>query len=115
MLYDYLALLFFLAFAVLVPVLFVVTSRLIAKKVPGNAVKNSPYESGEETIGSSRDIDNEYLPYFMIFLPFELILGILILWSTVAKSVSYEISLSVVFLGVFGSILSYIGYKMASG
>ena len=81
MLYNYVALLIFIAFAVFMPVSFIFTAKLLGKKRTGNPVKNAPYESGEETVGNSRDIDNEYLPHFMVFLPFEIIIVALILWS----------------------------------
>ena len=67
MLYDYVALVLFVVFAIFIPVSFLLTSKLLRKRGTGNPVKNSPYESGEETIGRSKDIDNEYLSYFMLF------------------------------------------------
>lgn len=112
MLYNYIALLLFIAFAVFVPVSFVLTTKLLGKKEPGNSVKNAPYESGEETVGDSRDIDNEYLPNFMIFLPFEMIIVILILWSTVAKTINFNTNIAIIMLGVLATALSFIGYKM---
>jgi NADH:ubiquinone oxidoreductase subunit 3 (subunit A) len=114
MLYNYIALLLFIAFAVFMPVSFLLGAKLIGKKVPGNPVKNAPYESGEETIGNSRDIDNEYLPYFMIFIPFELVIAILILWSTITKSISFSTNIALIALGVIATALSFIGYKMIS-
>lgn len=115
MLYNYIALLIFIAFAVFMPLSFILTAKLLGKKEAGNPVKNAPYESGEETVGGSRDVDNEYLPHFMIFLPFEIIIAILILWSTVAKSLSYGTDISIIMLGVIATALSFVGYRLASG
>lgn len=112
MLYDYVALLIFIAFAAFMPVSFLLTAKLLGRKRSGNPIKNAPYESGEETIGNSRDIDNEYLPHFMIFLPFEIMIIILILWSTVAKTVSFGTSIAILMLGVSATALSFIGYRM---
>ncbi len=112
MLYNYIALLIFIAFAVFIPVSFVFASKLMSKKRSGNPVKNGPYESGEETIGTSKDIDNEYLPHFMIFLPFEMVIVVLILWSTVTKSINFGTSLAIIMLGVIATVLSLIGYRM---
>jgi len=112
MLYNYIALLLFIAFAVFVPVSFVLTTKLLGKKEEGNPVKNAPYESGEETIGDSRDVDNEYLPNFMIFLPFEMIIVILILWSTVTKTINFNTNIAIIMLGVLATVLSFIGYKL---
>ncbi len=115
MLYNYIALLIFIAFAVFIPASFLLTAKLLGRKEQGNPVKNAPYESGEETVGNSKDIDNEYLPHFMIFLPFEVVVAILILWSTITKSISYGSSLAIIMLGVIATALSFIGYKLASG
>jgi NADH:ubiquinone oxidoreductase subunit 3 (subunit A) len=52
----------------------------IREKSSINKIKNAPYESAEESIGSARDIENEYLPYFTIFLPFELIIILIFIW-----------------------------------
>jgi NADH:ubiquinone oxidoreductase subunit 3 (subunit A) len=112
MLYNYVALVLFIAFAIFVPVSFLLTAKMLAKKKRGNPVKNSPYESGEETIGTTSDVDNEYLPNFMIFLPFEIVIAMLILWSIVSRSVSYEVSISMIMLGIFATILSFIGYRI---
>lgn len=112
MLYNYIALLLFIAFAVFMPVSFLLTAKMLGKKEPGNPVKNAPYESGEESIGDSKDVDNEYLPHFMIFLPFEMIIVILILWSTVTKTINFNTNVAVIMLGVMATVLSFIGYRM---
>lgn len=115
MLYNYAAFLIFIAFAVFIPSSFVLTAKLLGRREEGNKVKNMPYESGEETTGASRDVDNEYLPYFMIFLPFEVVLVIIILWSTVSKDMSYWSSIAIITLGIIATALSFIGYRLASG
>lgn len=115
MLYNYIALVFFVIFGLLIPISFLLTARLLGERVPGNQVKGAPWESGEESIGSSRDVDNEYLPYFLLFLPFELVVVVLFFWSTIAKGIGYDTSLAIIGLGVMASVLSIIGYKFASG
>lgn len=115
MLYNYIALLIFIAFAVFMPVSFLMIAKFLGRRDQGNPVKNAPYESGEETIGNSRDVDNEYLPHFMIFLPFEIIIAILILWSTVSRSLNYGADAAILGLGIIATALAFIGYKMASG
>jgi NADH:ubiquinone oxidoreductase subunit 3 (subunit A) len=115
MLYNYIALLIFVAFAAFVPASFLLAAKLLGRKSSGNPVKNAPYESGEETIGNSKDIDNEYLPHFMIFLPFEIIIVVLILWSTVTKTINLEVNIAILMLGVVATFLSFIGYRMARG
>jgi NADH:ubiquinone oxidoreductase subunit 3 (subunit A) len=115
MLYNYIALLFFVALGLLIPALFLLASKLLGRRYPGNPTKNAPYESAEETIGSSRDVDNEYLPYFMLFLPFEIILAMLLLWSTVAKAIDYNTGTAIILLVVAATAFSSVGYKLIGG
>jgi NADH:ubiquinone oxidoreductase subunit 3 (subunit A) len=112
MLYNYVALLLFIAFAVFVPVSFLLTAKLLGRKESGNPVKNAPYESGEKTVGDSRDVDNEYLPYFMLFLPFEIVIAILVLWSTTARQMSLSANIMLIGLGLFATVASFVGYRM---
>lgn len=114
MLYNYVALLIFMAFAAFIPISFIISIKLLSRKSQGNPVKNAPYESGEEPIGSSRDIENEYVPYFMIFLPFEIVLAVLILWSTSLKGINFSTNVGIIMLGVMATVLSFIGYKMVN-
>ena len=115
MLSDYIALLFFAVFALLVPVSLILLSKLIGKKAQGNIVKNAPYESAEATMGSSLDIENEYLPYFALFLPFEIITGILIVWSGVAYNLSYATDLGIIVLGLVSAVAAMAGYRIIGG
>jgi len=115
MLYNYIAILFFAALGITIPSLFLLTAKLIGHRSKGNPVKNAPYESAEESTGGSRDMDNEYLPYFMLFLPFELMLVILILWSTVARAIDYNTGLDIILLVVISMAFSFAGYKLIGG
>ncbi len=115
MIYNYVALAIFIAFAVFVPASFLLTAKLLGKRGHGNKVSNAPYESGEETTGTGKDIDNEYLPHFMIFLPFEIVVVIMILWSTVTKSTGYYTDMAIIMIGFVAVIFSIVGYKLASG
>jgi NADH:ubiquinone oxidoreductase subunit 3 (subunit A) len=115
MLYDYAALLFFIALGLLIPALLLLASRLLGRRYPGNPTKNAPYESAEETASGSRDMHNEYLPYFMLFLPFEIVLVALLLWSTVAKAIDYNTGTGIIFLVVAAMIFASVGYKLVGG
>lgn len=115
MLFNYIALVVFVAFAIFVPVSFLSTAKMLGKRERGNRVKNAPYEAGEQTIGSSRDIDNEYLPFFMMFLPFEVALVILILWSVVARQLTYMTGIEIIALAVISTVFSIVGYRFISG
>lgn len=112
MLYNYAALLIFTAFAAFIPISFLISVKLLSRREERNPIKGSPYESGEVPVGNSRDIDNEYLPHFMIFLPFEMVIAIFIFWSLVAKNSGFGTNLSIVMLGILATVLSFIGYRM---
>ena len=115
MLYNYVALVFFIVIGLLIPASIILTAKLLGSRVPRNPVKDAPYESGEETIGGSRDIDNEYLPYFMLFLPFEMVIAIVILWSTVARGIGYNTSIEIIVLTVLSAAMALAGYKFVRG
>lgn len=112
MLYDYIAILFFAAFAIFIPVSFLFASRLLRKQYPGNKVKNAPYESGENTVGRSRDIDTEYISFFALFLPFEMVAVIMLLYSINILDGNYYVGLSYILLTVISLGFSLIGYKL---
>ncbi|MCL4373656.1 MAG: NADH-quinone oxidoreductase subunit A [Candidatus Marsarchaeota archaeon] len=112
MLYNYVALVFFAAFSIAVPVLLLLVAKLIRLSKPGNAVKNAPYESGELTIGTGYDLYNEYLPYFMLFIPFEIVIVVVLLWSYAARLFSYTQSIYVLVLAVISMVMALVGYKL---
>ena len=113
MIYDYIALLFFVVVAALFPLSIVLTSLMIRKRSPGNSVKNAPYESGEESIGKGRIVDTEYLPFMMLFLPMEVIAVLVLSWSAYAYSMPAVYRDGMAGIVVLSGILSLIGYMIA--
>ncbi|MEM3841083.1 MAG: NADH-quinone oxidoreductase subunit A [Candidatus Micrarchaeaceae archaeon] len=114
MLYNYIALVVFVLFGIFMPSSFLLASKLLRNKVPGNPVKNAPYESGEKSIGSSRDLDNEYISYFALFLPFELVAIYMIFWAPAARLTSAASSYGILASLLVSSVLAIIGYKIMS-
>lgn len=110
--YDYLAILVFALFAVFIPVSFLLTSKMLRPSSMRNDVKNAPYESAEKTIGSGRDIDNEYLPFFALFLPFEIISIVLLLWSIAARNMALPSNILVMGMAAVSTLAAVIGYKL---
>ncbi len=110
MLYDYIAIVFFVAFAFFIPAMFLLVSRLLRSGISGNPVKNAPYESGEKPIGSSRDLDTEYFPFFMLFLPFEVVAVLVLLWSPSARVSSQSTGIFVLGMLVLATALAVLGY-----
>ena len=84
----------------------------MAEEWRGTVAKNAPYESGEATTGESRDVDNEYMPHFMLFLPFEIVIAILILWSIAPKGLGYYTNVAILMIGFVATVLSFFGYKI---
>ncbi|MGC8647313.1 MAG: NADH-quinone oxidoreductase subunit A [Candidatus Micrarchaeia archaeon] len=113
MLYNYIALLFFTVFSIAIPAVMIFGAKLIRHEEPENPVKNAPYESGEVSIGSAYDVYNEYLPYFMIFIPFEIVVVFLILWAYVSRSLSYSTGLYAIGAALLAMFFAIIGYVLA--
>lgn len=112
--YNYIALVVFVLFAIFIPASFLFTSKLLRKNPPGNRVKGTAYESAEQPIGSGRDIDNEYLPFFAIFLPFEIMAMVFILWAIAARTDGSSTNIMIVGLAVLSMALAIVGYKYTS-
>jgi NADH:ubiquinone oxidoreductase subunit 3 (subunit A) len=110
--YNYIALVFFIAVAIFVPFSFLLGARMLRRTLPGNPIKNAPYESAEATIGSNRDIMEEYLPYFIIFLPFEVVTMILLFWSAVARQISYTSNILIIGLVAIATVFAIAGYRL---
>ncbi len=81
MVYQYLQLLVFAIIALLIPLLLLAFSKFIRKSGRGNKVMGKPYESAEETVGESTGMMRDYLHYLVMFLAFEIIAAIVIVWS----------------------------------
>ncbi len=115
MLYNYVAIIVFALIAIFMPISMLLMAKLLRHNVKGNAVKNAPYESAEPTIGKNRDVINEYLPFFMLFLPFELVAIVLLIWSSVLRQVSYLNGLLVIGMAVMATIFTIAGYFIIRG
>jgi NADH:ubiquinone oxidoreductase subunit 3 (subunit A) len=112
--YNYIALAFFVLFALFVPISFLLTSKMLRVKSRGNRVKNTPYESAEQPIGKTRDVANEYLTFFAIFLPFEIMAMVVVLWSISARQLDLTTNIAVIGLAIVSMALALLGYKFAS-
>ncbi len=111
--YNFIAIGVFFFLATSVPTTFLIASMLLRRNPAGNPVKNTPYESAEEPIGTVRDVDNEYLPFFAIFLPFEIISLVLVLWAGSARGLDLGTNFMIMGLAVASMFLALVGYKFA--
>ncbi len=112
--YNYIALAFFVLFALFVPISFLLTSKMLRQKSRGNRVKNTSYESAEQPIGSARDIATEYLAFFAIFLPFEIMAMVVVLWSISARQLDLTTNIAIIGLAIISMALAMLGYKFIS-
>ncbi len=112
--YNLIALAFFAVFAIFVPLSFLLTSALLRSKKSRNSVKGTPYESAEMPIGKNKDVINEYLPYFILFLPFEIIAVLLAVWAVAAHSMALGQNLLSVGLAFFAGAFAMIAYRFIS-
>lgn len=78
-------------------------------------VKDAPFESAEETLGSTRGIAHGYQTYFMLFLPFEIVLVMLFFWSSASRIMSTDASIEIMVLVAISAAFGLFGYKLASG
>jgi NADH:ubiquinone oxidoreductase subunit 3 (subunit A) len=111
MLYNYIALVLFALFGIFIPTSFLFTAKLLGRRYKPNDVKEAPYESGEESIGGSRDIDTEYFPFIMLFLPFEVIAILVLVWSYAAGIMGKYPGLYMILLLLSATAFSIVGYK----
>jgi NADH:ubiquinone oxidoreductase subunit 3 (subunit A) len=115
MLYNYAALAFFIAFGLLIPASYLLLARLLRNEEQGNPVKNAPYESAEASLGTERGITHEYLSYFMLSLPFEMVLVMLFFWSSAYRAMPISVSTDMMALVAIAAAFALFGYKLASG
>ncbi len=88
-------------------------SRMVRKSPGNNEVQRSPYESAEESTGQRVEIMHEYLHYFTMFLAFEVLGVIVILWSTFSRVGQASSGIYIASLLVFGLIFEIFMLMMA--
>ena len=108
-----LAILIFIAFSIFTPISLIITSRTLRRNTKRNIVKDSSYESAEESVGSRISIMNEYLHYFSMFIAFEIIAAMVLVWAPVAKVVPEIPSIAVLGLLVVAALLEGITLLIA--
>jgi NADH:ubiquinone oxidoreductase subunit 3 (subunit A) len=99
-----LAVLVFIIFSVFTPVSMILTSRALRRSTKRNTVKDAPFESAEESRGNGISIMNEYIHYFSMFIAFEIIVVVVLVWAPVSKSVPFVPSVAILGLLVVGMV-----------
>ena len=99
--------------AVLVPLSLLVFSRLVRPRTRGDEIQTSAYESAEEAVGGRVEIMHEYLHYFSIFLAFEIIGIVLIIWATVSRQTQAASGWSIMLLVAFALVFDVLALEVA--
>ena len=111
--YTYVAVGVFAFLALFVPVSMLFLAKIIGARPKQNPIKLENYESAESPIGTHRDITNDYLQYFPIYLGFEIVLIILLSWVLVSSGVSSFVSFAVLLILIGAFVLSVFGLALA--
>jgi NADH-quinone oxidoreductase subunit A len=114
MLIEYLAILIYIAIAVVFALFAIAASALLGQKKP-TAIKQSPYECGMTTIGPTyRKIPVKYYIIAMLFLLFDIEVVFLYPWAVVFKEFKVFAFVSMaVFIGILLVAYIYIWKKGA--
>jgi NADH:ubiquinone oxidoreductase subunit 3 (subunit A) len=92
----------FALLAVFLPISLLIFSKLVRPNKGSNKVQRQNYESAEESIGDKVTVMNEYLHYFSMFMAFEVIGIIVIIWSAFSRQLLESKGIYVIALLVFG-------------
>lgn len=103
----------FTVLALFVPLSMLLLAKLIGARTTQNPVKLKNYESAEELIGHGRDITNDYLHYFPLYLGFELIVVVLLGWAMVSNIVGSAIGFAVIGISAGGFVLAALAMGLA--
>ena len=95
---DYLYIVVFLGLGIAFVGSAFVASWLLRPKVPEDVVKNSPYECGEEVIGTSRvQFNVRYYLFALIFVIFDVEVLFVIPWAVVFRQLGVTAYLEMLF------------------
>lgn len=109
------AVIIFMLFSILTPVSMLLTSIFLRKRTVKNEVRDGSYESAEESKGSRISIMSEYLHYFGMFIAFEIIVGIILIWAPVARQFQLISAIEVLGLLALGFIFEVFVMLIAKG
>jgi len=114
MLIEYLAILIYIAIAVVFALFAIIASALLGQRKP-SALKQAPYECGVATFGSSfKRVPIKYYIIAMLFLLFDIEVVFLYPWAVVFKEFKIFAFISMaVFLGILVIAYIYIWKKGA--
>ena len=105
-----LAIIIFFLFSLFVPASMLLTSITLRKPTVKNPVRDSPYESGEQSRGFGVSLMHEYLHYFGMFIALEVVAVMILAWVPVSHGFGLVPGLAV--LGLFAIGLVFEGFMI---
>ncbi|MCX6055798.1 MAG: NADH-quinone oxidoreductase subunit A [Chloroflexi bacterium] len=114
MLHEWLYLGIFLTTALVIPAIALIVAGILSPKKP-NPIKNSTYECGMETVGTSWvQFKVQYYIYGLVFLVFDVETVLLYPWAVAYHKVPlYGVFEAILFVGILASGLLYVWRKGA--
>lgn len=109
----YVAIIILAAVALLEPLLMLLGSKLIRRGSRSNRVKENNYESAEESYGSRTSVMNEYIFYFPMFLAFEIVVAIMLIWVNAAAASPAMLNYMILGIFVFSFIFELLAIMIA--
>ena len=99
---TYLPISIYAAFSIFMPASIILTSIVLRGITKSNAVKNSAYESAEQSRGTRISIMNEYIHYFPMFISLEIVAAMILIWLLTARSIPFISSVFILNLMAVG-------------
>ncbi len=112
--YTYVALVIFLLLAIFVPLSMLLTAKMLGAPRKTNKTKTLNYESAEVPIGANKDIVNDYLSYFPLFLAFEIVGIIAIVWSFTFSNLASQNNFYLVLILGASTLLSLVTVSLVN-
>ena len=113
---EFIPILIFQVCLVIMFVLALIISRIVSPRNP-DPMKTTPFECGEELIGSEEGRTQfvmQYYPYLLMFLIFDVSSMFLFAWAVAFSTFTLESNLSIIiFILVISSLLGYSLYYSA--
>jgi NADH:ubiquinone oxidoreductase subunit 3 (subunit A) len=110
---GYIAIIIFMALSLFMPFSMILTSMMIRRRSVRGSVEHSNYESAEDSTGARISIMNEYFHYFSMFLAYEIIVAIVLIWAASSGVMAREAGAVVLSLAVFGFVMELFVSKLA--
>ena len=114
MAFTYATLAVFAFLAAFVPISMLLLAKTLGPRTKQNPIKLETYESAEFPIGTHKDVTNDYLHYFPLYLGFEIVVVILFAWIIVSGKVGREIGIALIGVSFGAFVLASIGIIIAS-